>query len=342
MVHLPGIDEASITAWFARAVPAAQAPLTFELIAGGHSNLTYRVTDVTGQAWIIRRPPTGELLATAHDMAREWKLIEALNGHVPVPPPVAMCTDADVTGAPFHVTEFVDGVVLRDAKVADDVPLELRPLVSESFVRAIGALHTLEPAAVGLQDLGKGVGYVGRQLKRWRQQYELSRTRDVPGVEWTYERLVACMPEREQVSVVHADYRLDNVILAPGGDVRAILDWELATLGDPLADVGSMIAYWTGEGEPSGMDYDWPTSAGGFLSRDEMAELYTGVTGIWVDDLDYYVAFAHWRIACIGEGVVARYRSGSMKEVTPGEVQVYADSTVYHAARATQIAAHLK
>jgi aminoglycoside phosphotransferase (APT) family kinase protein len=343
MNGLPGIDRPSVEAWFTAHVADAAAPLHFDLIAGGHSNLTYRVSDASGPRWVLRRPPTGELLKSAHDMTREWRLITALRGHVPVPPAVAMCSDETVTGSPFHVTEFVDGTVLRNAEQTAAVtdPAE-RVAMSRAFAQTLAQLHTVDAAQVGLSHLGRGAGYLDRQLHRWRHQYEASRSREVPGVAWTFDRLLACKPRDERVTLVHADYRLDNVIFAPDGVVRAVLDWELATLGDPLADVGSMVAFWTSEGEPSGMDYSWATSAGGFVSRDELVEHYASCGNIEVNDLDYYIAFAHWRVACIGEGVFARYRSGRMTDVSAETVQMYADSTVFHAGRATQIASQLR
>ncbi|HEY9469861.1 MAG TPA: phosphotransferase family protein [Propionibacteriaceae bacterium] len=331
-----GIELAPVERWFKEHVLGVTLPLRAEIIAGGRSNLTYRVSDDAGAAWVLRRPPVGQVLVTAHDMSREWRVLSGLTGKVPVPRPVAYCEDSNVTGAPFHVTEFVDGVVLRDADDASRTTDEFRLAASRTFAEGLAALHSVDPDAVGLGDLGKRTGYLQRQLARWNKQYESAHVTRVPELEQVYELLVKNRPDDGgQVTVVHADYRLDNAIFSPASELLAVVDWELCTLGDPLADLASLLIYWAAPGEPSGMSFDWPTSAGGFLDRSDMVSIYEDATGRDVSNLDYYLAFAHWRSASIGVGALARLvdRDGDATEIANME-----DGTRYQIGRAAEAA----
>jgi aminoglycoside phosphotransferase (APT) family kinase protein len=311
-----GIDAAGVTGWFETHAPGVAPPLRFSLIAGGRSNFTYTVTDSAGQRFVLRRPPLGPLLPSAHDMGREHRIMTALAGSpVPVPPVVGLCTDEAVTGAPFYVMRFVDGVILRDQPTAESVPEPIRTAAVDSLVDVLADLHGLDPAAVGLGDLGRQDGYVERLLRRWRGQWEKSKTRDLPIVDEVAERLAAAIPSAGPARVVHGDYRLDNVIVSPDdGSVQAVLDWELCTLGDPLADVGMLLVYWTEPGDEFSALTWAPTMAPGFPGRKEVAARYAAVSGRDLSEIDYYVALGYWKIAVILEGVYARYRSGAYGE----------------------------
>jgi aminoglycoside phosphotransferase (APT) family kinase protein len=311
-----GIDAGGVTAWLEERAPCVAPPLQFSLIAGGRSNFTYTVTDSAGQRFVLRRPPLGPLLPSAHDMGREHRIMTSLAGSpVPVPPVIGLCTDETVTGAPFYVMRFVDGVILRDKAVADTLPEATRSAAADSLVDVLSDLHALDPGAVGLGDLGRHDGYVERLLRRWRGQWEKSKTRELPVVEAVAERLAADIPAAQGTSIVHGDYRLDNVIASPAdGSVQAVLDWELCTLGDPLADVGMLLVYWTEPGDDFSALTWAPTTATGFPGRKEVAERYAAVSGRDLSEIDYYVALGYWKIAVILEGVYARYRSGAHGE----------------------------
>jgi aminoglycoside phosphotransferase (APT) family kinase protein len=259
-----GVDAEAITAWLSDRVPALEPPLGFSLIAGGHSNLTYLVTDAAGRRWVLRRPPLGLVLATAHDMGREHRIISALQGHVPVAPVVGLSADASVNGAPFYVMDFVEGTVVRDVATAETLSLEQRATASTSLVDVLADIHAVDVDHVGLGDLGRREAYLERQLRRWHGQWEKSRTRDLVVVEEVHRRLVEGIPPQGPATIVHGDYRLDNCMLSEEGRIAAVLDWELCTLGDPMADLGLLCVYWADPGEPthSGMPAatTWPSS----------------------------------------------------------------------------------
>jgi aminoglycoside phosphotransferase (APT) family kinase protein len=307
-----GIDQEGVEAWFEANVPAVEPPLSFSRISGGHSNLTFGVSDASGRAWALRRPPLGRRLASAHDMAREHKVISALAGTpVPVPPVVGLCEDEEVNGAPFYVMEFVEGPVLRSKAEAEKAfdPARRRA-IGARCAEVLVAIHSVEPPAVGLGDLGRTEGYVARQLRRWHGQWEKSRQRDLPLIDDLHARLEARIPEQGPAAIVHGDYRLDNMILTPEGKVAAVVDWELCTLGDPLADVGLLMVYWGEEGDELTPLGEAPTLAEGFPSRDEVASRYAERSGRDLSQLDFYVALGYWKLAIILEGVLARYAAG--------------------------------
>jgi aminoglycoside phosphotransferase (APT) family kinase protein len=331
-----GIDADRVSDWFTEHAPGVATPLDFELVAGGHSNLTYRVTDAGGRRWALRRPPLGQVLATAHDMVREHRIISALAAtDVPVPPVVGLCTDEAVNGAPFYVMEFVDGLVARDRATAERLTVGQRRHAGHQVAEVLARIHAVDPDAVGLGDLGRKDGYVERQLKRWYGQWQKSRTRDLPAVDEVHAALAERMPEQGPATIVHGDYRLDNCLLTDDGSIAAVLDWELCTLGDPLADIGLLLVYWTEAGDPHPALLDAATQLDGFPSRAELVEAYAAASGRDVSDVDYFVALGYWKLACILEGVYARYKGGVMGqspdfEAFAGQVELLAD-----AARAT-------
>ncbi len=311
---VPGVRAGAVTAWFAGHVPGARPPLEFTPISGGRSNLTYRVTDAGGKAWVLRRPPLSGVLPSAHDMGREHRILTALGPtDVPVPRTYGLCADESVNGAPFYVMEHVDGIVPRDeATVGRWFGPRERGQASRSLVQSLVALHRVDPRAVGLGELGRTTGYVERQLRRWRRQWEQSRTRDLASVDEAYRRLAAAVPEPSgPATIVHGDYRLDNVLLSPAGQVRAVLDWELCTLGEPLADLGLLLVYWSEPGDETLPLGAAPTRLPGFASRAELVAAYAAASGRPVRQLDFFVALGYWKLAVILEGVYARYAAGA-------------------------------
>src|SRR3954454_14086579 len=243
-----GIDRAGVEGWFEANVPDAELPLTFDRISGGRSNMTFGVRDAAGHAWALRRPPLGKRLGSAHDMGREHRVIAALQDTpVPVPPVIGLCEDESVNEAPFYVMGFVEGPILRSAEEAKQFDEDERRAIGERVVDTLVAIHEVDPDAVGLGELGRKEAYVERQLKRWQGQWEKSKTRERPAVAAVHERLSSRVPEQGPATIVHGDYRLDNMILSPSGEVAAVVDWELCTLGDPLADVGMLLVYWSDE-----------------------------------------------------------------------------------------------
>lgn len=311
--QLPGIDREPVTAWFEANAPGVVPPLDFSLIAGGRSNLTFEVRDQAGHHWVLRRPPLGHVLATAHDMGREHTIISALaETPVPVPPVVGICTDDTVNGAPFYVMDFVEGLVLRDAGEAAKVTPEVRRRAGLSIAETLARIHSVDPDAVGLGDLGRKEGYIERQLARWNGQFEKARTREVPEVTEAFQRLSASVPDQREATIVHGDYRLDNCMVDATGEVVAVLDWEICTLGDPLADLGLLMVYWTEADDPFAALPGSATALEGFPTRAELVDAYVAASGREVGDLHYYQAFGYWKLACILEGVFTRYKAGAM------------------------------
>jgi aminoglycoside phosphotransferase (APT) family kinase protein len=290
-----------------------------ELLAAGMSNLTYVVSPeggAPGDEVILRRPPTGAVLATAHDMAREHRVITAL-GPTPVPVPRTMhlCTDPAVLGAPFYVMERVVGLHVVD-RLPDgyaDEPAHRRA-IGDGLVDVLADLHAVDHEAVGLGDFGRPEGFMARQVRRWTQQWEATRDQDRPGLDALAARLAQTVPATQRDGVVHGDFRLDNCLLDPDrpGGIRAVLDWEMSTLGDPLADLGMLYVYWPQAGEESVAGQSSVTALPGFPTRAEVAERYAFRTGLDLADLNWYVGFAYFKFAAIVAGIVARSAAGAM------------------------------
>ena len=315
-----GIDAPAVEAWFAENVPGAEPPLSFERIAGGHSNLTYRATDSNGRSWALRRPPLGKRLGSAHDMSREHRVVSALAATpVPVAPVVGLCEDESVNDAPFYVMEFVEGPILRGVAEAEAFPdHDDRRAIAERVVDTLVEIHAVDPDAAGLGELGKKEDYVARQLHRWQGQWEKSKTRELPLDRRGPRPAGGAIPEQGPATIVHGDYRLDNMILTPEGEVAAVVDWELSTLGDPLADVGLLMVYWPKAGEEETSLGQPANLAPGFPDRDALRERYAERSGRDLSGLDYYVALAYWKLAIILEGVYARYTAGGYGKVDDG------------------------
>ena len=311
---MDGIDVPKVTAWFEQHIDGAQGPLQFELIAGGRSNLTFKVTDANGTNFVLRRPPLGHVLATAHDMGREHRIISALAPTpVPVAPALGYCDDPDVNGASFYVMGFVEGLIVRDPNSSKALEPDARRKAGESLVDVLVAIHDVDPDAVGLGDLGRKEGYIARQLKRWYSQFNQSKLREVPLVDEMHDFLSAHIPEQQGAAIVHGDYRLDNCMLTPEGDVAAVLDWEICTLGDPLADLGLLMVYWNDpDDKTASLAGSGATTAPGFPRRDDLRARYAAKSDRDLSHLDFYVAFGYWKLACILDGVYTRYVKGAM------------------------------
>ncbi len=321
---VPGIDDVPrLGRWlYDNGLTATEALPRVRLIAGGRSNLTYLLEP--GQEagrLVLRRPPLGHVLPTAHDMSREYTVLSALAGtDVPVPAPVALCRDADVIGAPFYLMRYVPGLVLRSAEDGSRLTPAQAGQLSEGFTDMLAAIHGVDLAATGLASFGRPEGYMDRQLARWQRQWDLSTTREMPGYEELTRRLAAGLPGQSALppsagTLVHGDYRLDNMLVTlAGGSVRpaieAVLDWEMSTLGDPLADLGLALVYWTEPGDGDSLDVEWApeiTTGPGFLTRAQIAGRYAEATGRDVSGLGYYMAFGCFKLAVVLEGIHARF-----------------------------------
>lgn len=336
---VPGIDIEAVSGWLESNVPGARGPFSFDVIAGGHSNLTFKVTCSDGRRLVLRRPPLGHVLASAHDMGREFRIIDALRRTVvPVAPALGFCDDPAINTVPFYVMEFVDGLVIRDRESAErHLEPGARRRASESIVDTMAAIHAVTPADVGLADLGRHEGYIARQLKRWYGQWNQQKTRDLPSVDRVHDELLARIPDQGPATLVHGDYRLDNCMVDPSGNVVAVLDWEICTLGDPMADLGLLMVYWTGPGDDLSAWTGQACTAPGFLDRRDMAARYAEVSGRDISQLDFYTAFAYWKLVCILEGVYARYLGGALGERDPAELEPFNAQVLGAAARAEEM-----
>ena len=320
-----GIFESSVTSWLDTSVDGAVGPYSWEIIAGGHSNLTFLVTDANGRRLVLRRPPLAHGLASAHDMAREHRIISALNrSSVPVPTTVGLCEDDRVNGAPFYVMEYVDGHVVRDVEAAERRLSEpARTRASESLADTLAAIHEVDLVSVGLNDLGRHEDYLARQLRRWYGQWEQQRTRDLSLIDDVHAVLIANLPAQQAATIVHGDYRLDNTMVDDDGNVCAVLDWEICTLGDPLADIAMLAVYWTGPTDTQSAWESGATTAPGFWDRNQLIERYAQSSGRDLGNFDLYMAFANWKLACILEGVYARYLGGALGERDTSELEPF-------------------
>lgn len=312
----PGLELGALGGFLAPQVGGLDGELTATVIAGGRSNLTYAVSD-GARSWVVRRPPLAHVLPTAHDMAREWRVMSALQGTgIPVPTTVALCEDSAVIGAPFYVMDFVQGEVVRD-RLPSQWPAtrETRQTMSTALIDVLLALHAIEPDSVGLGDFGRPVGFLERQVRRWWQQWEASATRELPAIDELHRRLLAGLPTPSASGIVHGDYRFDNVIFA--GDtpsrIAAVVDWEMSTIGDPLCDLGLLIVYWVDDPDDPAAGVR-PGARGnlgpGFPTRDELVAAYARGSQRDVASLEWYVALGHYKLAIIAEGIHARYLMG--------------------------------
>jgi aminoglycoside phosphotransferase (APT) family kinase protein len=316
---LPGLPRERIDPWLRRTLPTLMGDGRWraELVSGGLSNITYRL-HLPGGEVILRRPPLGGVLPSAHDVGREYRVIAALAASdVPVPKAIAVEPDVDVLGCPFYVMSDVPGQVLRTAADTGALAVAARGVLARDFVETLARLHAVDVDRIGLGDYGRGAGYAGRQVRRWGEQWQRSRQRELPDL----DRLVAVLADRvppdRETTVVHGDYRIDNTVVdlrpAAGPRIVAVLDWELSTLGEPVADLALAMTYWHDRGDEQRASI--PVAVGvtaleGFPTAAELAERYSERTGRDLDQLPFYLGLANMKLAVILEGVVARHRGG--------------------------------
>lgn len=313
MTSPTGLDLAALTGHLRRERPDVVAgPLTGRLIAGGRSNLTYEVSDGRS-SWVLRRPPLGHVLETAHDVGREHRVMAALEGtDVPVPRMLVLCTDVTVIGAPFYVMGFVDGTVFRREEQLTALTEGEGAALAEHLVEVLARLHAVDPASVGLGDLGRPEGYLARQVGRWGKQLAASHSREVPGLEELGRRLAASVPTSRRSALVHGDYKLDNVVVrGADSDVVAVLDWEMATQGDPLTDLVNLTLWWDGVRDCDGHPFaPVPAAVPTLPQSSHLLERYGALTGADLSSLPWYVGLACYKLASIFEGMYLRERQG--------------------------------
>lgn len=307
--EVPGLDLDRLRAWLDRAVPDAGPGLHAELIVGGRSNLTYAITDGT-RTWVLRRPPLGHVLATAHDMGREYRVMSALQPtDVPVPPLRGLCADPAVLGAPFYLMDRVPGTPYRQA--AELVPLgpARTRAISEKLIDVLATLHAVDPATVGLADFGRPEGFLVRQVDRWRRQLAASHSRDLPAADRLHAELAARIPESAPAGIVHGDFRLDNLLIDENDRPTALIDWEMSTLGDPLTDLALMLVYHRVAIDLGPLVPDAST-APGYLDERATVQRYAAATGRDVSHLGWYLALASYKLAGVLEGIHYRHTRG--------------------------------
>lgn len=326
MQDIPGYNVEAVESWVSERVDTLVAPFTWTKLEGGHSNLTYQIDSADGAASaVIRRPPMGELLPKAHDMGREWSCISALwPTPVPVAEPLAFCESPDITGAHFYVMGLIDGKALYNVEDVEAwLPQPSRQKMAESWIDTLAALHSLDPDEIGLTELGRKEDYVLRQIKTWYRSWNASieyADIDNAQIHELHDLLVATVPDQGRATLVHGDYGTHNVMVGSDAAIAAVVDWEIATLGDPLADFGYSLNAWLQPDDNLLDSADAPTLASGFPPRDFIIERYAAKTGLDLSALPYYLAFNRFKTACILHGVYARYKNGQ-KAIDPEDLE---------------------
>jgi len=314
-----GVDFEAVSEWIGGLGIGAIAPLSFDRVGNGQSNLTYAVTDAGGSRWVLRRPPLGSLLASAHDVVREYRILTALqNTGVPVPKMIAVCEDLSVSEVPLVLMSFVDGVVIDSVSTAEKMTEGQRAAVGGAIAAALANIHRVDLDNVGLADLASHKPYAQRQLKRWTTQWQQSQSREVPAIDALTERLAGNIPVQSEVRLVHGDFHLNNVITSPSdGSIVAVVDWELCTLGDPLADLGGLLAYWPEASDPVAGPF-MASTLPGFPTRAELTARYAAETGRDVTDVGFWQVLALWKLSIIAEGVMRRAEADARNRADAG------------------------
>lgn len=313
------VDFSAISEWIGGLGIGAVSPLTFERVGNGQSNLTYAVSDAGGSRWVLRRPPLGHLLASAHDVVREYRILTALqNTGVPVPKMIALAEDAAVSDVPLVLMSYVDGVVLDSVAKANSIGEGVRASVGRSMTSALADIHRVDLESTELDNLASHKPYAERQLKRWTTQWANSKSRDVPAIDSLAERLAGNIPDQRELTLVHGDFHLNNVITSPSdGSIVAVVDWELCTLGDPLADIGGLLAYWPEASDAVAGPF-MASTLPGFPSRAELTADYAAKTGRDVSAVGFWQALALWKLSIIAEGVMRRAEADSRNRAGAG------------------------
>ncbi|AYJ50700.1 phosphotransferase family protein [Rhodococcus sp. P1Y] len=312
------MDFSAVSEWIGGLGIGAVSPLNFDRIGNGQSNLTYCVSDAGGSRWVLRRPPLGRLLASAHDVVREFRILSGLqNTSVPVPKMIALSENPAVAEAPLVLMSYVDGLVVDSPAKAEGLTEDVRSAVGESMTTALADIHRVDLESAGLLDLASHKPYAERQLKRWTTQWANSKSRDVPALDLLAERLAANVPDQRELTLVHGDFHLNNVIIAPDGSIVAVVDWELCTLGDPLADIGALLAYWPEAGDAVAGPF-MASTLPGFPTRAELTADYAAKTGRDVAAVGFWQVLALWKLSIIAEGVMRRAESDSRNRAGAG------------------------
>ena len=306
----------------------------FEKFKVGRSNITFKIFD-SKNTYVLRRPPFGNKLESAHNMQREYKIITELSkNNLKVPNPIHLCTDKNISQDDFYIMEYIDGETIADNSNAENYSKKDKELITNSFVTTLTELHNFDVLSSGLKDLGKHEGYVERQLIRWNKQFSAQKVREINDLDIATNILLEKIPTQQRVSIVHGDYRLDNVRVKDN-NVAAVLDWELCTLGDPLADLGTVIASWADKKEKDTPFIYSPSLSGEFPSRDKILTLYEENSQLNLNEIEFYVRLSFWKHAMIMEGVYVRYSLGYYGNVDKKEVEAFGESTLSFAQKAS-------
>ena len=305
----------------------------YEQFKVGRSNITFKIFD-DKNSYVLRRPPYGNKLESAHNMSREYKIIDELSkNNLKVPKPIFLYTEKDITEDDFYIMEYVEGKTISDNIEAKLLSSDEKQTISNSFIVTIADIHNFDVVNSKLNDLGKHEGYVERQLNRWTKQFEAQKVREIEDLDFATEMLFQNIPKQQKISIVHGDYRLDNVRVN-NGKVAAVVDWELCTIGDPLADLGTIIASWSNSKEKDTPFIYSPTLSDGFLSRSELLEIYSNNSYLDLKNIEFYVRLSYWKHAMIMEGVYVRYSRGSYGKINKKEIELFKQSTVMFAKKA--------
>ena len=305
----------------------------YEQFKVGRSNITFKIFD-DKNSYVLRRPPYGNKLESAHNMSREYRIIDELSkNNLKVPKPIFLYTEKDISDDDFYIMEYIEGKTISDNIEAELLSTDEKITISNSFIKTIADIHNFDVVSSKLEDLGKHQGYVERQLNRWTKQFEAQKVREIDDLDHATELLFENIPKQQKISIVHGDYRLDNVRVN-NGSVAAVVDWELCTIGDPLADIGTIIASWSNSKEKDSPFIYSPTLSDGFLSRSELLEIYSNNSDLDLRNIEFYVRLSYWKHAMIMEGVYVRYSRGSYGNINEKEIELFKESTVMFAKKA--------
>ena len=305
----------------------------YEQFKVGRSNITFKIFD-DKNSYVLRRPPYGNKLESAHNMSREYRIIDELSkNNLKVPKPIFLYTEKNISDDDFYIMEYIEGKTISDNIEAELLSTDEKITISNSFIKTIADIHNFDVVSSKLEDLGKHQGYVERQLNRWTKQFEAQKVREIDDLDYATELLFENIPKQQKISIVHGDYRLDNVRVN-NGSVAAVVDWELCTIGDPLADLGTIIASWSNSKEKDTPFIYSPTLSDGFLSRSELLEMYSNNSYLDLKNIEFYVRLSYWKHAMIMEGVYVRYSRGSYGKINKKEIELFKQSTVMFAKKA--------